>query len=133
MYAFAALATVASLAVASASTSPAFLPPGANPVSAPSDVTLDKRTLCLFGVCLGDTSPNYLSDVNNCGYRGNRCQSNWLFGGGAQCVSGVCAPTYCNSLFDFNWGSRQCQDVSSDTNNWCVTFRRCVPAQSRRS
>jgi len=65
MHAFTLFATLASLAVASASTSRAFLPPGANPVSAPTDFTLDKRTFCFLGICLGETAPNYMSDVNN--------------------------------------------------------------------
>ncbi|GAA5917457.1 hypothetical protein JCM8208_003973 [Rhodotorula glutinis] len=133
MHAFALLATIASLAVASASTSPAFLPPGANAVSAPTDISLDKRTICFLGICLGETAPNYTSDVNNCGVKGNRCPSGWLFGGGSQCISGQCAPAYCNNLFDFNWGSRQCQDVSSDTQNCGKCGQTCSVANAKSS
>ncbi|GAA5826226.1 hypothetical protein JCM3770_006113 [Rhodotorula araucariae] len=118
MRALALLATVASLAVATASTSPAPLPADATPVSPPSDITLDKRAFCFFGRCIGGKENyNYNTDVNNCGSRGNRCSTSWRSGGGAQCINGVCAPTYCNTLHDYNWETRTCQDVSSDTNN----------------
>ncbi|BGP37596.1 hypothetical protein JCM10449v2_001513 [Rhodotorula kratochvilovae] len=119
MHALTLVAGIASLAaVATASTSPAPVPRGMTPVTAPSDISLDKRALCVFGICIGgDDSSSYQSDVNNCGSKGNRCSTSWLWGGGAQCVSGVCAPAYCNSLFDYNWATGKCQDVSSDSNN----------------
>ncbi|GAA5979786.1 hypothetical protein JCM11641_002693 [Rhodosporidiobolus odoratus] len=117
----AAFSTLA--AVASADFSPVPLPPNTNPVLPPTDISLNKRDLCIFGVCVGgggySSSPSaqYLSDVNNCGSRGNRCSSSWSSGGGKQCVNGVCGPQYCNNLFDFNWLTGNCQDVSSDSNN----------------
>ncbi|GAA6003389.1 hypothetical protein JCM10207_000310 [Rhodosporidiobolus poonsookiae] len=115
---FSALSALAAAASASTSPAPASIPAGANAVLPPSDVTLDKRTLCIGFLCLGgSTSASYDSDVNNCGRKNNQCKSDWLFGGGKQCVNGACAPQYCNNLFDFNWLTGNCQDVSSDTSN----------------
>ncbi|GAA5879869.1 hypothetical protein JCM8547_006221 [Rhodosporidiobolus lusitaniae] len=122
MRSFSLFAAVSALAAVAASESPAPIPKGANSVLPPTDVSLDKRDLCVLGLCIGGSSSSsssskYDSDVNNCGRRGNVCTSNWLFGGGRQCVNGVCAASYCNNLFDFNWLTGQCQDVSSDTSN----------------
>ncbi|GAA6033404.1 hypothetical protein JCM8097_006734 [Rhodosporidiobolus ruineniae] len=128
MRSFSLIATLSSLAalvaadtLVEANTSPAVFPPGVNPVSPPpSDISINKRDLCLFGICVGtgsSSSSQYQSDVNNCGAKYNVCPYNWLNGGGRQCVNGVCAAQYCNNLFDFNWLTGKCQDVSSDTGN----------------
>ncbi|GAA5896221.1 hypothetical protein JCM6882_008522 [Rhodosporidiobolus microsporus] len=118
MRTFALVSAVSALVSLAAAESAAWLPPNTTPVNPPTNVSLNKRTLCVLGICLGgSTSSAYDSDVNNCGSRYNRCDSRWDFGGGRQCVGGVCAPQYCNNLFDFNWLTGKCQDVSSDSNN----------------
>ncbi|GAA5917613.1 hypothetical protein JCM5296_000346 [Sporobolomyces johnsonii] len=105
-----------SVAAALSLTSPAALPLGARAVSTPSNVSLDKRTYCILGICLG-SSTNYEIDVNNCGSKGHICPTKWANGGGSTCVSGVCGAGYCNSGFDFSWSSKTCQNVQSDPNN----------------
>ena len=66
MRVFALLVAVASLAVATASTSLDVIPEGAVPVTAPTDMSLNKRDFCLFGMCIGIPGvPDYLNDVNN--------------------------------------------------------------------
>lgn len=93
-------------------------PVSPNPYPAENQSQLSKRG-CLFGVlCFGTSTPDYTSDVNNCGRSNNRCSSLWSNGYGAQCSNGVCGPQYCYNLFDFNWLSGRCQDVSSDSDNW---------------
>ncbi|BGP18845.1 hypothetical protein JCM10213v2_006925 [Rhodosporidiobolus nylandii] len=128
---FPALAALAAVVAADTTPAPFSLPPNTSPVNPPTDVSLDKRNLCILGLCIGgDLSSAYLSDVNNCGARGNRCPSSWLSGGGRQCVNGVCAPQYCNNLFDFNWLSGQCQDVSSDNQNCGKCGQTCSVANA---
>ncbi|GAA5853434.1 hypothetical protein JCM5353_006967 [Sporobolomyces roseus] len=115
------LTTLASLSLysfASASsldTSPVPIPANTTAVSPHPEHHLEKRTLCILGLCLGGSS--YDSDVNNCGSRYNRCPTSWSNGGGAVCSAGVCGPSYCNSGFDFNWMTGTCQDVRSDSSN----------------
>ncbi|GAA5836418.1 hypothetical protein JCM11251_007075 [Rhodosporidiobolus azoricus] len=126
MHALTLLSTVSALASVVAAESLAWLPPNVTPVHPPTNVSLNKRTLCVLGICLGGSSSSaYDSDVNNCGSRWNRCNDNWLFGGGRQCVNGVCAPQYCNNLFDFNWLTGKCQDVSSDRDNCGKCGQKC--------
>lgn len=79
--------------------------------------SLVKRT-CFLGLCYGTSTPDYTSDEYNCGQKGKVCSTIWTNGWGAQCSNGVCGPAYCYNLFDFNWLSGKCQDVSSDTSNW---------------
>ncbi|GAA5945257.1 uncharacterized protein JCM15063_003009 [Sporobolomyces koalae] len=86
-----------------------------NAVSPHPDHHLDKRALCILGLCIGGS--NYDSDVNNCGRAGYRCPTNWLNGGGATCSAGVCGPSFCLSGFDFNWGTGFCQNVQADPSN----------------
>lgn len=114
------LFVLASAATAFASISPAPIPKGANPVSLPANFTLDKRNFCFLGFCIGGT--DYSNDVNNCGSAGHKCSTSWAGGGGAQCVSGVCMPSYCNNLWDLDPLSGQCRDVSSDVSNWCASL-----------
>ncbi|GJN88221.1 hypothetical protein Rhopal_001186-T1 [Rhodotorula paludigena] len=119
MRAFAFVAALAGAAVAAASTSapvstiPApSLPEGTTPVELPGDMSLNKRTLCILG--WGDC---FDSDTNNCGRKNNRCSSSWWNAGGSQCVSGKCAPTYCNAGFDWDWTDLIVRDVRSDNKN----------------
>ncbi|KDE03139.1 hypothetical protein MVLG_06336 [Microbotryum lychnidis-dioicae p1A1 Lamole] len=82
--------------------------------------SLSKRA-CIFGICIfGGSSYNLDSDPNNCGSIGNNCQRYSFLNagsGGAICSNGVCGPASCNWLFDFNWLTKQCQNVGSDVNN----------------
>ncbi|GAA5901628.1 uncharacterized protein JCM6883_000344 [Sporobolomyces salmoneus] len=114
-FASASSSSSSSLLSPSLGTSPAPIPANTTATSPHPDHHLEKRTLCILGLCLGGS--NYDSDVNNCGRAGYRCPTNWLNGGGATCSAGVCGPSYCNNLFDFNWGLGKCQDVSSDPVN----------------
>lgn len=112
------LVVLASVATAFASISPAPIPKDANPVSLPANVSLDKRNFCFLGICIGGT--DYSNDVNNCGWAGHKCPSSWVGGGGAQCIGGICLPSYCNHLWDLDSLTGQCRDVSSDASNWCA-------------
>jgi len=51
---------------------------------------------------------------------GNKCPQSWPLGFGSQCLLGHCAPSFCNSLCDFDWALGGCKDVSSDPQNWQV-------------
>lgn len=113
---FAFASASASLPAPSLGTSPVPIPANTTAVSPHPDHHLDKRTLCILGLCIGGSS--YDSDVNNCGSRGNKCSTSWPNGGGAVCSAGVCGPSYCNNLFDFNWLTGNCQNVGYDSNNW---------------
>ncbi|GAA5885962.1 hypothetical protein JCM16303_003043 [Sporobolomyces ruberrimus] len=117
------LTTLASLSLFSFATATS-LSLGTSPVPIPANTTavsphpehhLEKRTLCILGLCLGGSS--YDSDVNNCGSRYNRCPITWPNGGGAVCSAGVCGPSYCIAGHDFNWLTGQCQNVQSDSQN----------------
>ncbi|GAA5855515.1 hypothetical protein JCM8547_007866 [Rhodosporidiobolus lusitaniae] len=76
-----------------------------------------KRALCVLGLCLGGSTTNYQTDVNNCGAAGKKCLTSWSFGSGSQCVAGVCFPATCNSGYALNSLTGQCQSVTSDVNN----------------
>lgn len=60
--------------------------------------------------------------LNNCGSKGNVCQSSWSYGTGRQCLAGVCQPASCNSGYDFNFSTNKCQNVQSDTSNWYASL-----------
>ncbi|BGP46724.1 hypothetical protein JCM10450v2_002572 [Rhodotorula kratochvilovae] len=77
---------------------------------------LEKRA-CFLGICSGPTTPNYQSDVNNCGTAGNKCPTGWANGSGSQCNSGVCYPGSCNSGYTLNTATRSCVNTVSDPNN----------------
>ncbi|BGP14589.1 hypothetical protein JCM10213_001937 [Rhodosporidiobolus nylandii] len=77
----------------------------------------DKRSLCLLGICLGGSTTNYQTDVNNCGAASKRCSTSWSNGFGAQCVAGVCFPGTCNAGFALNSATGQCQSVVADPQN----------------
>ncbi|GAA5824768.1 hypothetical protein JCM3770_007149, partial [Rhodotorula araucariae] len=78
---------------------------------------LEKRG-CFLGICSGSTStPNYQSDVNNCGAAGNKCPTGWANGSGSQCTSGVCYPGSCNSGYTLSTATRSCVNTMTDPNN----------------
>ncbi|GAA5976144.1 hypothetical protein JCM10908_005397 [Rhodotorula pacifica] len=78
----------------------------------------EKRSLCIFGICIGGGStPDYSSDVNNCGRAGNCCPTSWSNGRGAQCVSGVCMPGSCSTGWTLNPQTATCVNLASDVNN----------------
>lgn len=116
-FAFATSATVetSSSSLSFYGTSPVPIPANTSATAPHPEHHLEKRTICILGICLGGSS--YDSDVNNCGSRGNKCPTTWLNGGGAMCSAGVCGPSYCNSLHDFNWLTGTCQNVASDPTN----------------
>lgn len=87
-----------------------------SPVPGLAHTPITKRDLfcSLLGLCAGQ----YLYDPLNCGTKGNVCKSPLGLGTlGAICLNGVCGGS-CSNLFDFNWLTGKCQDVSSDTSNW---------------
>ncbi|GAA5863768.1 hypothetical protein JCM3774_001152 [Rhodotorula dairenensis] len=80
--------------------------------------THEKRTICFFGICWGE--PDYSSDTDNCGRRGNSCSNSWANGRGSQCREGVCMPGSCNSGWTLNPDSASCVNLANDVDNWQV-------------
>jgi hypothetical protein len=116
------LALSAIVASASPETATGSSPAVVDPVALEARVTsLDKRALCVLGLCLGGTTTNYQTDVNNCGQANKRCSTTWANGSGSQCVSGLCFPGACNAGFALNSLTGQCQNVYTDVANWCVS------------
>lgn len=126
------LATLASLAVVSATTDAAdTLPahvdlaavasPGEDIPSADSNSfvvgqrSLEKRTLCAK-----DSDCNLVAHVLPL-----------LYPNGAQCVKWLCVPK-CGDLWDWDIFSHKCRDVSSDNENWCAVFTSPSLAIRRR-
>lgn len=99
-----------------AETSPVTSNADTSPV--PTLHTNDKRTICFFGICFGE--PDYSSDTDNCGRRGNCCSTSWSNGRGSQCRAGVCMPGSCNSGWTLNSDSASCVNLANDVNNWQV-------------
>lgn len=120
--------------VAGSSSSPAY---SSSPATSTSDLAsvvplshLRKRLqLCLplLG-CIG--TPDYSSDVKNCGSYRNQCGTTWTNGYGAQCVAGVCMPFKCNAGYTLNTRTGTCVNTASDASNWCVD-RRPLPLSLR--
>ncbi|KAG0657695.1 hypothetical protein C6P46_006251, partial [Rhodotorula mucilaginosa] len=73
--------------------------------------TNDKRAICIWGICFGGSTPDYSSDVNNCGERNNCCPTSWSNGRGAQCVDGVCMPASCSNGWTLNTDTASCPRV----------------------
>ncbi|BGP52524.1 hypothetical protein JCM8202_000407 [Rhodotorula sphaerocarpa] len=82
---------------------------------------LDKRALCLLGLCVGSTTPNYQTDVKNCGSAGHVCPTSWPNGSGSQCVNGVCMPGSCALGYTLNTNTGACVNLASDPTN-CGAF-----------
>jgi hypothetical protein len=59
------------------------------------------------------------SQINNCGFTGNRCQTP-SFATGVKCSSGVCTPTACNA--GYTLFLNQCYNLGNDLNNWFVAL-----------
>ncbi|GAA5821272.1 hypothetical protein JCM11251_004545 [Rhodosporidiobolus azoricus] len=87
--------------------------------------SLNKRAICILGICLGGTI-DYNTDVNNCGSAGKRCALSWANGSGSQCVGGLCFPATCNAGFALNSATGQCQSVVADVNNCGAIGRVCA-------
>lgn len=125
---FAAFATIAALvssAVATSELTTRNVSPNPYPMS-----SLSKRSICIFGVCVGTTAVDYSSDVNNCGSAKNVCKALWLpYGQGTQCSNGVCGPATLTKLYDFNWSTLKVISVASDLNNWYA--ESCILTPSR--
>lgn len=115
---FALASVAAATAVVQDPNGRAANPTTPNPYIPENQPSLTKRGCFLGILCVGTSTPDYTSDVNNCGQKGKVCSSLWSNGWGSQCSNGVCGPAYCYNLFDFNWLTGKCQDVSSDTSNW---------------
>lgn len=133
---------LAALVAAPSALALASAPEAEVPTSAPADQspalalhTDHKRSLCLFGFCIGGSggdaggstgggwsstpsTPDYMNDENNCGRAGNRCPTSCSNGSGAVCVQGRCLPRYCSPGFVRNDATATCVNLASDPSNW---------------
>ncbi|BGP54293.1 hypothetical protein JCM8202v2_001870 [Rhodotorula sphaerocarpa] len=141
---------LAALVAAPSALALASAPEAEVPASAPADQspalalhTDHKRSLCLFGFCIGGSggdaggstgggwsstpsTPDYMNDENNCGRAGNRCPTSCSNGSGAVCVQGRCLPRYCSPGFVRNDATATCVNLASDPSNCGAIGHACA-------
>ncbi|GAA5985692.1 hypothetical protein JCM10908_007074 [Rhodotorula pacifica] len=91
---------------------------------------------CIATACAGNyklsadgtscVAVNTNTDTQNCGKMGNVCSTSWPNGSGAQCISGNCAPSACNSGYTLSTASRSCVNTQTDAGN-CGTVGYACP------
>ncbi|SCZ94043.1 BZ3500_MvSof-1268-A1-R1_Chr6-1g08383 [Microbotryum saponariae] len=76
------------------------------------------------GVCTKNIDTQ--TDINNCGWLGNRCLSSYPGGTGSTCSAGSCRAATCNAGTTWNSASMQCQNTASDVNNCGAIGKVCA-------